>query len=71
HSIATFPNVTKPWVARKGLNPQMVEALKATLLEVNDASALAPLKIDGFVEGSEEDFSFIRKAMEVNEQFFQ
>jgi phosphonate transport system substrate-binding protein len=68
--LARFPNVTKPWIARSGLDPEVFQALKQCLLEITDQQSLTPLKIDGFLEGADEDFEVIRTAIEDNERFF-
>ncbi len=68
--LVRFPNVTKPWIARSGLDQEVLLALRASLLEVNDQNILATLKIDGFLEGNDTDYKVIRKAMENNQAFF-
>jgi phosphonate transport system substrate-binding protein len=68
--LARFPNVEKPWIARSGLSEELYEALRASLLEMEDKLALASLKKDGFVEGDDEDFASIRDAIDNNAVFF-
>ncbi len=68
--LARFPNVTKPWIARSGLDPVIYAALKESLLEIKDEKALKGLKTDGFLDGSDDDYSVIRTAMEKNYVFF-
>ncbi len=70
-SLAIFPNVTKPWVARSELPANVLDALKGALLALKDKDALKKLKKDGFLEGSDQDYDFIRKAMENNHAFFE
>jgi phosphonate transport system substrate-binding protein len=70
-AIATFPNVTKPWIARGKLPPQIRTELRRALLGVTDMSALNDLRADGFVDGSDEDYAFIREAMLNNYLFFR
>jgi phosphonate transport system substrate-binding protein len=67
--IASFPNVTKPWIARKGISPEVETALRQTLLELKDPAALKALKKSGFLEASDDDFDVIRKAIENSIQF--
>ncbi len=67
-SIASFPNVTKPWIARSDLNEKTYAAIKDTLLEMNNKVAL---KKDGFVNGNNDDYIFVHKAMEQNSRFFE
>ncbi len=67
--LATFDNVTKPWIARSGLDPRVTAALRSALLGANDKKALASLKVDGFVRATDEDFSPIRDSMKRAETF--
>ncbi|MCP4401351.1 MAG: PhnD/SsuA/transferrin family substrate-binding protein [bacterium] len=69
--IATFPNVTKPWVARAGLPVQIKQAMTASLLAIKDKDALESLAKDGFVAGADEDYATIRKAIKNNQDFFE
>jgi len=38
--ISKFPNVTKPWIARSGLDPVIFEALRLSLLEIRNRDVL-------------------------------
>ena len=68
--LVRFPNVTKPWLARSGLDAEVSDALQASLLEIENAEALAGLKIDGFLSGSDADYNDIRNSIEDNAAFF-
>lgn len=68
--LVRFPNVSKPWIARSGLDEEILDALRESLLSVTDKKALTAMKIDGFLEGSDQDYSVIRRAMENNAAFF-
>lgn len=68
--LVRFPNVSKPWIARSGLDENILDALRASLLSVTNEKALAAMKINGFLEGSDQDYSVIRRAMENNAAFF-
>lgn len=68
--LATFTNVTKPWMARAGLNEKIVSSLRKSLLEMTDPAALKALKKDGFVAGDDDDYAVIRRAIDQNPQFF-
>ena len=70
-AIARFPNVTKPWIARGGLPDEVRDLLREALLSVDDPKAMKALKKDRFVEGSDEDYAFIREAMVSNHLFFR
>ena len=69
--LARFPNVTKPWIARKGLQPEVFAALQNSLLELKDGKGLKALKVNGFLPGGDEDYLTIRNSMEFNDRFFQ
>lgn len=68
--LVRFPNVSKPWIARSGLDQEILTALRESLLSVEDSKVLSAMKIDGFLEGSDIDYAVIRRAMENNEAFF-
>ncbi len=69
--LARFPNVTKPWIASEGLDPEVFSALQESLYELKDLNALKALKADGFLPGTDEDYETIRASMEYNGRFFQ
>ncbi len=64
-----FDNVTKPWIARAGLDARIMKALRVALLELKDPKALKAIKKSGFLGGSDADYDVIRKAMKKSEQF--
>lgn len=68
--LARFSNVTKPWIASSTLEPRVVDALRAALLSLDDAKALASLKVDGFFESTDTDYDIIRMAIAENDRFF-
>lgn len=68
-SIASFPNVTKPWIARAGMEPRLFEAIHQTLLALEDDGALKALKKDGFLSGDDSDYDSIREAIEASRSF--
>ena len=61
--IAEFDNVTKPWIARDGLDGSIADALRQALLNMNDPKALKAIKKTGFLAGSDSDYDFVRKAI--------
>lgn len=70
-NLEDFANVTKPWIAKEGMDPKDYTALKKALLAIKDGSpALENLKINGFVDGSDTDYAPIRKGMELSEKFW-
>lgn len=68
--LVRFPNVSKPWIARSGIDPEVFNAMRDSLLSVTDKATLAAMKIDGYLEGNDSDYSVIRKAIENNHVFF-
>lgn len=70
-ALASFPNVTKPWVARSGFPSRLENALRQAFLDMKDPAALKALKKDGFFESSDDDYAVIRQSMEQNKKFFE
>ena len=68
--LARFPNVTKPWIARQGMDPDVFAALQESLYELTDQGALKTLKADGFLPGTDADYQTIRTSMDNNALFF-
>ncbi len=60
--LAMFPNVTKPWVARAGLEEATFQELRSSLL------TLGP---DNFLSGQDSDFDEIRLAIKESVRFFR
>ena len=69
-AIASFENITKPWVAREGLNEKVFLALQTTLLNLKDKQILKSIKKDGFTSSSLEDYKTIQSAIKNNKEFF-
>lgn len=69
--LAKFPNVTKPWVARPGLDADTVKALKDVLLTMKNKKVLKALRKDGFLAGEDSDFAVTREAIMQNPSFFK
>ncbi len=67
--LASFPNVTKPWIARSSLAPEVFDAIQQALLGMNDAKALKALKKDGFLPGDDSDYAPIREAIDASRSF--
>jgi len=69
--LASFQNVTKPWIARAGLDPRVVAALRQGLLGIHDKAALAALRFDGFLPATDDDYAIIRASIVENPLFFR
>jgi len=67
--LASFENVTKPWVARKGLETSTFDAIRAGLYSLKDPAVLKELKITGFVPTSDEEYALVREGMKLAEEF--
>lgn len=67
--LASFDNVTKPWVARRGLEKATLEAIQQCLYGLKDPNALKELKISGFVPTSDAEYGFVREGMRLAEGF--
>ena len=68
-SILSFACVTKPWVARKGLDAAIYDALQAVLLALKDPELLKPLNRAGLMPADDSDYDMIREAMLLTRQF--
>lgn len=67
--VASFDNVTKPWIARSNMPERIRVALKRSLLDITDKKALKGLKKSGFLPGTDADYAVIREAMQRNAEF--
>jgi phosphonate transport system substrate-binding protein len=61
--LASFLNVTKPWVARAGLQKEFQQGLSGALISITDETSLASLKVSGFYETSDEHYKSTRESM--------
>ena len=68
-SILRFDCVTKPWVAREGLDATTFDALRQILLDLNNPELLKPLKRDGLLPADDSEYDSIREAMLLAKQF--
>lgn len=64
-----FENVTKPWLAASGMDPRILQAMRQAMLHTTDPEVLGSISKDGFVEGSDADYNFIREAMTYSQSF--
>lgn len=62
-SVKEFDNVTKPWVARKGLDARAFAALRKCLLELDDKDVLKVLGVSGFLPCEDDDYKIVRDGM--------
>ncbi|HUR27515.1 MAG TPA: PhnD/SsuA/transferrin family substrate-binding protein [Planctomycetota bacterium] len=67
--LVTFPNVTKPWVARAGLDAEILGGLRGALLDLKDPLALKALKVSGFATTSDKEYESVQQSMKAAEAF--
>ena len=68
-SIATFENITKPWLVRSGLDNKIFNTLKNSLLRLKDKDILKSIKKTGFLEVRDNDYTSIKKSMNHSSEF--
>ncbi|PCI05097.1 MAG: phosphonate ABC transporter substrate-binding protein [Hyphomicrobiales bacterium] len=69
-AIASFANVTKPWVARSGLSVEMKSAIRQALISLRGVQVLDLIKKDCFIPGDDSDYDGVRMAIANNRLFF-
>jgi len=67
--LATFDNLSKPWVLREGTRAEVADALRSSLLGIRDPEVLKELKSTGFATATDEEFEFVRKGMKQAKDF--
>lgn len=67
--IATFDNVTKPWIGRAGLPDDVAKAIQETLCGLTDAAVLKELGVSGFEPVDDAEYEFVRQGMVLSRQF--
>lgn len=68
--IASFANVTKPWVASKALSVEMKLAIRKALISLRGVRVLDLIKKDCFIPGDDSDYDGVRLAIAKNPMFF-
>jgi phosphonate transport system substrate-binding protein len=67
--LARFPNVTKPWVARSGLDDSIILAIRESLLAQETPEVLAAVGKSGFVVATPQDYEPIENSIVKNVGF--
>lgn len=67
--LASFDNVTKPWLASAGTDPKVVAAMRRVMLASENEEIVQRISKNGFLEGTDDDYDFVRKAMEQSLSF--
>lgn len=52
-----------PWIAREGLDPEVFQAMKESVLKMIDPKCIGGLKINRFLEAKDSDFNYMREAI--------
>ncbi len=68
--LASFPNITKPWIARSGLPEANLRAIRAAMLNLEPGVINKDKENRPFLPADEGDFAFIADAIRVNPEFF-
>jgi len=71
HALVTFPNANKPWVARSGLDQDLVNMIRESMLALEAPDAFKALGRKRFVTAVDEDFEAIRTSIQQNDRFFE
>ncbi|MBL8859779.1 MAG: PhnD/SsuA/transferrin family substrate-binding protein [Planctomycetes bacterium] len=70
-ALATFKNVTKPIVARAGLDSVVFTAIQDSLFAYKDEAFFKDVKISGFTVADDADFKLVRDGMKKANRFEQ
>jgi phosphonate transport system substrate-binding protein len=62
--IATFENVTKPWIARAEMSKEIMDAITAALLLLTEPKEIGELGCSGFTLAKPKDYDSVRLSMQ-------
>ena len=68
-ALFVFDNVTKPWLASSDMSPEVLEAMRRVMLAASEEEEILKIAKHGFLSGTDEDYDFVRQAMEHSQQF--
>ncbi|MEM9897811.1 MAG: PhnD/SsuA/transferrin family substrate-binding protein [Pseudomonadota bacterium] len=68
-ALFVFDNVTKPWLASSDMSPELVEAMRGVMLAAFEEEEILKIVKHGFLKGTDDDYNFVRQAMEASQQF--
>ena len=68
-ALFEFENVTKPWLAASDLDPEVLAVMRQVMLGTTDVKVLGGIAKDGFIEGFDADYDFIRNAIKNSNKF--
>ena len=64
-----FENVTKPWLAHPDIPPEVLDAMRQIMLSSENVDIVRKISKNGFLEGTDADYDFVRAAMEKSLNF--
>ncbi len=67
--LSTFENVTKPWIARAGLEQKTLDAIRKGLLALKDKEILKIFKASAYLPSRDDEYAFVRAGMAASEGF--
>jgi len=67
--LHSFENITKPWIAREGLEPKVFDALSQALINLSDTKILKLYKVSSFVPTNSENYQYVRDSMQRSKLF--
>lgn len=68
-ALASFDNVTKPWLARAGLDQRVFDAMQQVMLSSQNEEMVRRVSKNGFLKGSDADYDFVRQGMKRSQDF--
>lgn len=68
-ALASFDNVTKPWLASSQMEPRVVEVMRDIMLAAENEEIVKRVSKNGFLAGEDADYDIIRAAMERSKGF--
>ncbi|APG49103.1 PhnD/SsuA/transferrin family substrate-binding protein [Phaeobacter porticola] len=67
--LASFDNVTKPWLASSNLPEDVLLAMRQIMLSSDNEEIVRRVSKNGFLQGADSDYDLIRDAMEQSQAF--
>ncbi len=67
--LASFNNVTKPWISSPNLDEKVKNAISHALINIKSEEALKSMKVSGWTKAKLEDYQIIQQAMSRSKNF--
>ena len=68
-ALFKFENVTKPWLVSANVSPRVMAAMRDVMLSSENDEIVRKIAKNGFLQGGDEDYDFVRLAMEHSRAF--